>query len=128
MMIKNENQDREEEKEMKATYVDNSNGELNKEIQEEIADMCFMAIKDKVKSLDPNNDGSSDFDNESDEEELPYNKLLDDFNELNDNYKLLVLKINTLKKKLSLLSKELENFSKEKEVILTCDICISLKK
>ena len=74
---------------MKATQDGNSKSESENKDHEEISNMCFMAIDDKVKSLELNEESSDDeFDDEFDD--LSYEKLLNDFNDLYRNYENLI--------------------------------------
>ena len=110
---------------MKATWDGNSESESENKDQQEISNMCFMAMVE-VKSLELNDESSDDeFDDEFDD--LSYEELLNDFNDLHRNYENLIFKNGALKKKISSFSKELEDFSKENKVILTCDTYNSLK-
>ena len=45
---------------MKVTWDDSSKSESKNEDQEEIANMCFMAIDDEIKSLELNDESSDD--------------------------------------------------------------------
>ena len=132
MMIKNENQDGEEENEMKATYVDTRNNELNKKVQGD--NICFMAIEDEVSSLEPkseihdDSETSCEFSENDSDCDLSYKNLLSDFNDLHKNYEKLIFKNNALKKKILSLSKMVEEFTKEKEVKLSCSNCDVLSK
>ena len=91
-------------KAMKATWDDESERELDEEVQEEIANMCFMAIDIEVKCLDNDDLLDDEFD-----EKPSYDELLDDFNDLHMKYEKLALKNDTLKKKIFSLTKELED-------------------
>ena len=51
-------------KAMKATQDDSSESESENEDQEEISNMCFMAIDDEVKSLELNKSSNNEFDDE----------------------------------------------------------------
>ncbi|PON55777.1 Zinc finger, CCHC-type, partial [Parasponia andersonii] len=121
-------------KAMKATWDDSEEEESNGEEQEEIANMCFMAIENEVSSLEPKNkfhdvsDTSSEF---SDCDcDLSYKNLLSDFNNLHKNYEKLIFnfKNNALKKEILNLPKIVEKFTKEKKVKLPCSSCDILSK
>ena len=58
-------------KAMKATWEDNSESELDGEVQEKAANICFMANDNQVKSLELDDDLVDDEIDES------YNELLD---------------------------------------------------
>ena len=107
---------------MKATWDDESESESDEEAQEEVANMCFMAIDYEVRSLDHDDLLGNDMDRPS------YDELLDEFNDLHMRFEKLALKNNVLRKKILSLSKELKESLKIKEVVLTCDVCDSLKK
>ena len=81
-------------KAMKATWDDESESEFDEEAQEEVANMCFMAIDDEVISLDHDDLLDDDFDKPS------YDELLDDFNDLHMRFEKLALKNNVLEKKI----------------------------
>ena len=104
-------------KAMKATWDDESESESDEEAQEEVANICFLAIDNEVISdlLD------DDFDKSS------YDELLVDLNDLHMRFEKLALKNNALKKKILSLSKELEESLKNEEVVLACDLCDTLK-
>ena len=99
-------------KDMKATWDDDSESESDDEAQEEIANMCFMAIDSEVKSLELDNDDLLD---DEIDEKPSYDELLDDFNDLHMKYKKLALKNIALKRKILSLTKELEGSSKKKK-------------
>ena len=68
-------------------YIWNGSSEIQSknEDQEEITNMCFMAIDDERRSLELNDESNDDaFDNEFDD--LSYEKLLYDFNGFYKNY------------------------------------------
>ena len=81
---------------MKATWDDDSESESDDEVQEEIANMCFMAIDSEVKSLELDNDDLLD---DEIDEKPSYDELLDDFNDFHMEQKKLVLIIFILKEK-----------------------------
>ena len=66
-------------KAMKATWDDDNESESDEEAQEEIANMCFMAIDNEVKSLELDDDDLLD---DEIDEKPSYDELLDDFNNL----------------------------------------------
>ena len=107
---------------MKATWDDESESESDEESQEEVANMCFMAIDDEVTSLD-----YDDLLDDECDEKPSYDELLDDFNDLHMRFEKLALKNNALKKKVLNLSKELDEALKIKEVTLSCKNCDSFK-
>ena len=111
-------------KAMTATWDDDSESKSNDEAQEEIANMCFMAIDNEVKSLELDDDDLLD---DEIDEKPSYDELLDDFNNLHMKYKKLALKNIALKRKILSLTTKLEDFSKENKIKLTCDVCVSLK-
>ena len=79
-------------KAMKATWDGSSKSDYENKDQEEISNMCFMAINHEVKFLELNNESSDDeFDG------LSYEKLLNDFNVLHINYENSILKMVLLK-------------------------------
>ncbi|PON67241.1 Zinc finger, CCHC-type, partial [Parasponia andersonii] len=109
---------------MKATWDDSEEEESNREEQEKIANMCFMAIENEVTSLEPKSKfhDVSDTSNEFSDCDCDssYENLLSDFNNLYKNYEKLIFKNNTLKKEILSLSKIVKKFTKEKEVKLPC--------
>ena len=65
---------------MKANWDDYTKSNSNKEDHEEVSNMCFMTIEDEVKSLELDDEFSDDeFNN------LSYEELLNDFNDLHKN-------------------------------------------
>ena len=108
----------------KVTRDDDSESESDDEVQEEVANMCFMAINHEVKSLKLDNDNLLD---DEIDEKPSYNEFLDDLNDFHMKYEKLALKNITLKQKILGLTKELEELSEEKKMKLTCDVYASLK-
>ena len=98
-------------KAMKATWDESEESDSDDEAKEEIANMCFMAIDNEISSL-----ASSD--EEDIDENLSYNELLNDFNDLHRNYEKLILRNNVLEKKIINLEKEIEKFLKKKKLNL----------
>ena len=83
-----------EKKAMKATWDD--------EVQEEVTNMCFIAIDNEIKSLKLNDDYL--FDDEINEK-TSYDELPDDLNDLHRKCKNFLLKNVALKKKILSLTK-----------------------
>ena len=109
-------------KAMKATWDNESESESDEEAQEEIANMCFMAIDNEVISLDNDDLLDDEF-----HEKPSYDEFLDEFNDLHMKYEKLALKNSSLKRKIFNLTKELEDSLKEKKMKNTCDVCSNLK-
>ena len=107
---------------MKATWNDDSESESDDEAQEEIANMCFIAIDNEINSLELDND---DLLHDEIDEKNSYDELLDNFNNFHTEYKKLALKNIDLKRKILSLTKELEDSLKEKKMKLTRDVCAS---
>ena len=88
-------------KAIKVTWDDSEEEESDGEEQEEIANMCFMAIENEVSSLEPkiefhDSDISSEFSENNSDCVLSYENLLSDFNDLHKNYEKLIFKNNVL--------------------------------
>ena len=97
---------------IKATWDDdNHQSESNDEVQEEVANICFMVIDSELKSLELDNDDLLD---DKVDEKPSYDELLNDFNDLHRKYEKFALKNISLKKKILNLTKELDIFQRRR--------------
>ena len=97
---------------MTANWNNDRKRKLNDEVQEELANVCFIAIDNEVKYLKLDNDGLLD---ETIDEKPSYDELLNDFNDLHMKYEKLALKNIALKKKILSLQKNIRIFQKKRK-------------
>ena len=72
---------------MKAIWDDDSENESDDKVQEEVANMCLVAIYNEVKSLKLDSDDLLD---DEIDKRSSYDELLDDFNDLHEKCEILI--------------------------------------